>query len=261
MKTQRNSIAFVLIALGALALLSRLGGDTGWLWVGLVSAAFLFFYNRDKRYSSLVVGSILAGVALGILVEGAWGFEGAFLISLGIGFGAIDRVAPRSNRWPFFVGILLIGLGLISGLVESGILGSFWFALVLIGGGAYLLSRSRDRSRGWVTAKPRPKPAEAPAAEATPATPAQPEVAEAAPEAAPAADPELETRRLALEAWRTAQAEEEGRAAYLILTNETIAQLAADRPTTLEEVRRIKGIGPVKLDRYGASILEVLESV
>ncbi len=142
-------IAFALIGFGIIALASRFGGDTGWLWntgwlwVGLVAAGFLMAYSRKRTYRFLVAGSILAGIAAGILLEQTWGWDGIFLIGLGLGFFAIDQVERRPNRWPRIVAAILIGLGLLSGLSDSGIFGSVWFAIALIAGGIYLLKRLR----------------------------------------------------------------------------------------------------------------------
>jgi superfamily II DNA helicase RecQ len=40
-----------------------------------------------------------------------------------------------------------------------------------------------------------------------------------------------------------------------------LAAIAEARPTTLAQLRRVKGMGPTKLERYGPEILEVLASV
>ena len=97
-------LAYILIGVGSLFLLSRLDMDTGWIWVGLVAAAFLWGYTTRKSYGLLVAGSILAGVAVGILLEESWGWNGAFLVSLGVGFAMIDRIEPKTSRWPLYVG-------------------------------------------------------------------------------------------------------------------------------------------------------------
>lgn len=255
MNTQRNTLAIVLIAFGVIALLSRVSGDTGWLWMALVSAGFLYAYTRERRYGFLVVGAILAGIAGGIMLSDLWNWDGGFLVSLGVGFAAIDRIEPRSNRWPFYLGLMLIALGLFSSLADSGMFGSFWFALLLIGGGVYLLNRARSGGASErPAAVPMPQPTEAPS-EAPSAVPAEPP----SPPEAPAVSG-YDARLAALEQWRSAQAEAEGRAPYLILTNETVALLAEHDPDDLEGVRRIRGIGPVKLERYGESLLEVLRN-
>ena len=43
----------------------------------------LVAYSRKRTYRFLVAGSILAGVAVGILLEQIWGWDGIFLIGLG----------------------------------------------------------------------------------------------------------------------------------------------------------------------------------
>jgi MFS family permease len=143
----RQVIAWALIGIGALALLSRVGPGTGWLWVALAATGFLTAYRREGTYAFLVVGAILAGMAVGLLLEGAWGWRGAFLMSLGLGFLAIDRVEPRASRWPIYPAAVLVGVGLVYWLFRAGILQSFWFPFLLIIAGLYLLNRTHGR---WV---------------------------------------------------------------------------------------------------------------
>ena len=61
-----------------------------------------------------------------------------------------------------------------------------------------------------------------------------------------------------LEVWRRETAKTEGRPAYIVLRNESLAQIAQRNPQTLEELEKVKGIGPVKLEHYGSAILGVL---
>lgn len=150
----RRLIAYLAIALGAVTLLGRLSGGTGWLWVGVVAVAFLYAYSREGTYGLLAIGSVLSGVAVGILLEGNLAWDGAFLVSLGAGFVAIDLVEPRRGPWPRLVGALLILLGLAVGIAQAGILGSTWFAVLLIAAGIYLVARRDDD--GWVHVGPPP---------------------------------------------------------------------------------------------------------
>jgi superfamily II DNA helicase RecQ len=62
----------------------------------------------------------------------------------------------------------------------------------------------------------------------------------------------------ALRAWRTDRAREEKLPAYVIAYDETLASIAAARPATLVALERVKGIGPAKLDKYGADILAIV---
>ncbi len=58
-----------------------------------------------------------------------------------------------------------------------------------------------------------------------------------------------------LKAWRLAHAEADAKPAFTVLVDASLAQIAAERPATLGQLARIKGIGPSKLDRYGLQIL------
>ena len=62
----------------------------------------------------------------------------------------------------------------------------------------------------------------------------------------------------ALRAWRTERAREEKMPAYVVAYDETLASIAAARPTSLAALERVKGIGPSKLDKYGTDILAII---
>jgi len=62
-----------------------------------------------------------------------------------------------------------------------------------------------------------------------------------------------------LRRWRTEQARRDGVPAYVVMNDAHLRGIAERRPTTLVELSRCAGIGPVKLDRYGDEILAVLE--
>ena len=150
----RRLIAALLIALGVVALLARVSGGTGWLWIAVVAASFLYAYRRERTYGLLVIGAVLAGVSAGILLEGNLGWDGGFLVGLGAGILGIELGDPAPRRWPRIVGAGLVVVGLINGLLQAGILGSAWFALVLIGAGAWLILQRRGD--GWVHVGPPP---------------------------------------------------------------------------------------------------------
>lgn len=61
-----------------------------------------------------------------------------------------------------------------------------------------------------------------------------------------------------LQKWRRDQAETQSVPAYRVITNATITELAQRRPTTLDQLAEISGIGPAKLDQYGDALLELL---
>jgi ATP-dependent DNA helicase RecQ len=62
----------------------------------------------------------------------------------------------------------------------------------------------------------------------------------------------------ALRRWRKDIAEEAGLPPHYILNNDTLAELAQRRPRTQEELLTVKGIGPVKAERFGISLLEII---
>ena len=316
MKSQQL-IAYILIAIGAIALLARFTGGAGWLWVAIVAAGLLWGYSSQKSYGLLIAGSIVMGVAVGILLENNWGWNGAFLISLGIGFIMIDRIETRQNRWPLYVGGILAAFGLVVGLLDSGFLGSFWFAVLLIGVGAFLLTR--DKKDSWVKVEPnsyQPTYQSSVATQAqaqdsvvsdsedmvsntgvsntefsdtgssntvgsnsldsdpmntqnsspddvpmnitstNPTTSDTPSADESPEPASPlTVDSVLYTR---LEQWRRETARTEDRAAYLILTNETMQQIATLKPQNMDQLLDIKGIGDIKLERYGEALLHMI---
>ena len=206
-----------------------------------------------------------------------------------MGFFALDRVEPRKSRWPVYVAGLFASVGFLVGLVRSGILSSAPFAALLIAAGAYLLTREEgdEADDTWVRAdepagEPRESESEAkeasrePRAEPQPQAKPQPKPREpvspppsdvSVPDATPIKAPETPADTLTpaalgryrrLEAWRKATAIREGLPAYIVLRNESLTQLARENPETLDELKAVKGIGPVKLERYGETLLRVL---
>jgi DNA helicase-2/ATP-dependent DNA helicase PcrA len=51
-----------------------------------------------------------------------------------------------------------------------------------------------------------------------------------------------------------------GKPAYTVLSDQSLHDIARKRPTTLAALGNIKGMGPVKLERYGDALLAVVES-
>jgi DNA helicase-2/ATP-dependent DNA helicase PcrA len=80
-----------------------------------------------------------------------------------------------------------------------------------------------------------------------------PQPARATPAAPNAADTALFER---LREWRRQAAA--GKPAFTVFTDDTLRAIAAANPTSLDGLRRIKGVGPTKLEQYGAAVLAVL---
>jgi superfamily II DNA helicase RecQ len=63
----------------------------------------------------------------------------------------------------------------------------------------------------------------------------------------------------ALRRWRRERASADSVPAYVVAHDTTLAEIADLRPRTLPALRRVRGMGPTKLERYGAEILAVVE--
>jgi ATP-dependent DNA helicase UvrD/PcrA len=59
----------------------------------------------------------------------------------------------------------------------------------------------------------------------------------------------------ALREWRRGVARDAGVPAYVVFGDETLRTVAAQRPGSIQELARIPGFGPGRLDRYGAAVL------
>jgi len=61
-----------------------------------------------------------------------------------------------------------------------------------------------------------------------------------------------------LKAWRTATAKAHSKPAYTVLTDRTLQELVSSRPRRVENLAKIHGIGPAKLDAYGQELLDLI---
>ncbi len=61
-----------------------------------------------------------------------------------------------------------------------------------------------------------------------------------------------------LRAWRLARAQSASLPAYVVFTDATLTVLAETRPGDERELAAVPGVGPAKLDRYGAEVLALL---
>ncbi len=143
---QRRLLALALILLGILGLLARTSAGSGWLWLGVVAAVAIAAYANTRTYGFLLLGGVMGGSALGLLLSELARGDGVFLISLGAGFVAVDRIEPRGQRWVRSLGLVLAILGLLVWLIDLGGLGTAWLPLLLIALGIALLWRDRRRA-------------------------------------------------------------------------------------------------------------------
>lgn len=61
-----------------------------------------------------------------------------------------------------------------------------------------------------------------------------------------------------LRAWQLATAREKGLPPHFVLHDATLKRIAAERPTSLEGLMAIRGIGPKKLEQYGPAVLALV---
>jgi DNA helicase II / ATP-dependent DNA helicase PcrA len=59
-----------------------------------------------------------------------------------------------------------------------------------------------------------------------------------------------------LKRWRLDRAKADGVPAYVVFHDSTLAEIARRRPQTEAELSTISGVGPAKLDRYAADLIE-----
>ena len=83
--------------------------------------------------------------------------------------------------------------------------------------------------------------------------------------AAPGGDPgppgPAQACEAALREWRSEAAKRATVPAYVVLNDSELVGIAARRPTTLTELARCKGMGPIRLERWGDELLSVLSTV
>jgi len=62
----------------------------------------------------------------------------------------------------------------------------------------------------------------------------------------------------ALRRWRTARAQADAVPPYIVFHDQTLAAIADVKPPSAAALRRVKGIGPAKVEAYGDEILELV---
>ena len=72
-------------------------------------------------------------------------------------------------------------------------------------------------------------------------------------------DPNASLRE-AIIAWRRDTARFSGVVAHLLIHDATIAAIAETRPSSIDELAAVRGVGPVKANRYGPQILPLLQA-
>jgi hypothetical protein len=217
MRDQR--IGFILLALGALLLLSNLnGGDTGWLWVAAISGVFLYAWRQQRQPGFAVPGGILAGVAAGIFLEQTLGINDFWLFGLAGGFYLVNVLEPRVHRWALIpAGILALVGALVVASTRT------WLIAVLLVVAGLLLLTGRPQRAGVLPAG--------------------------------GADAERD-RANRLAAWRAGRAASDGLAPTDVLRNDQIERIARENPREVDGLRGV--LDGLQHERYGQQIINAL---
>jgi superfamily II DNA helicase RecQ len=77
-------------------------------------------------------------------------------------------------------------------------------------------------------------------------------------DAAQLLDPEQRLVFERLRDWRNQRARQEGKPAYVLLTNHQLVEVVRARPRTVAELRTVPGIGDAKVAAFGAELLLLL---
>jgi ATP-dependent DNA helicase RecQ len=64
----------------------------------------------------------------------------------------------------------------------------------------------------------------------------------------------------ALRRWRAGEAKARGVPAFVVFSDATLADVARVRPVTEDALLDVKGVGPKKLEEFGAALLEVVRA-
>ncbi len=141
-----SNVARGLLALGVMAglvVLAALVSSTAWLWLLFGGVVFLFVYARNGAYAALLTGALLTGAAVGILLEVALRWQGAFLVSVGAAALMVEGLEERRGHWAFVFGAAFVGVGAVFTLAAAGTRGYLAASLVAAVAAAVLALRLR----------------------------------------------------------------------------------------------------------------------
>jgi len=69
-----------------------------------------------------------------------------------------------------------------------------------------------------------------------------------------------ETLLDALKAWRLQRSRTDDVPAFVIFSDVTLIAIAEAKPASAQALRQVSGVGPTKLDRYGAEVLSIVKT-
>ncbi len=209
----------LLVLAGLVVLASFNGALSGFFTLGTLALGFLVAHRRTRLHGLAVPGGILAGIAIGVLLEGITPFSGIAVAGIAFGFWLVKILEPQRHAW---AGYVALGFAAIAGLVF--VTENAWaVALALILAGVYVLSR-RNASVARESAT---------------------EIAAAQPTA-------LER----LLAWRAAVAQRDGQPEAEILRTEQLERLATLRAQNVDGLFGV--LDTAQIERHGKALLTVM---
>ncbi len=113
-------LLLALAALVGLAVLAAVTATSAWLWLLLAATALLIVHARSGAYAALLVGGLLAGAAVGTLLEVAFRWQGSFLVSVGAAALMVEGIEGRPGHWPFVFGVAFVAVGAVVTLASFG---------------------------------------------------------------------------------------------------------------------------------------------
>lgn len=113
-------ILLAIASVAVLVLVSLLASSSAWLWLLFGATLVLYFHSRTALYPLLVVGAVMAGASVGVLLEVALRWSGAFLVSVGAAGLVVEAIEERPGHWTFIIGLALIVLGMLVGIFDAG---------------------------------------------------------------------------------------------------------------------------------------------
>lgn len=141
--TTLTRVLLAAATLVALLLLAASVASKAWLWLLCAAVIFLFVYARNGIYPALMLGALLAGAAVGSLLEVALRWQGAFLMSIGAAAITVEALEERPGNWAFVFGVAFVGIGTAVALVSAGTRGYLAFVLLVAVGAAVAALRHR----------------------------------------------------------------------------------------------------------------------
>ena len=291
----KNLFAYTLLGLGALMLLNNpfTGGFT-WFWFAVMAAFAYWEYKQRKNNHLLLASTSLIGLAAGLLLEQILGIAGLVLIAIALSLVSYKRRSGDSAKYLDYLIIGFGAFGLLTVISSLTFISSSWFALCLVALGLVLifkkpktltliintsehtntetneeikdikeeLGKIKKKEKSKTVNKETIVDIEETKAKASTKSKtktkidSQQEMIEIAEKLVEKGSKPALSKRL--KSWRKSKAKELGYKESAIISDASLAQILKLKPQNEKELLAIKGIGKVKLKRYGKEILELV---